>query len=283
MRVTQPTLPEDHPVRASPPSVSDPRGNNGEMITTETDSRLATIRALLAKAEATTYAAEAEAFTAKASELMARYALDEAMVWASGGDDRDVPTEIRLLVHRPFTAQKAVLVNSVAEVYGCRALRLGALGAEGAEHISVVGFASDLTLVETLVTSLFLQLTTAMTAHDAGRPGGSASQVAAWRRSFIMGFAHTVTERLIADRRNVAQATEAETVTGDTAASVALVLRDRSDSVAAEFRQRYPRIRTSKVSSGTSAAGRRAGTSAGRAADLGHQRLGAHAMLGSGD
>ena len=46
---------------------------------THSDSRLATIRGLLAKAEATEFAAEAEAFTAKASELMARYSLDEAM------------------------------------------------------------------------------------------------------------------------------------------------------------------------------------------------------------
>ena len=49
---------------------------------TDDDRRLSTIRALLAKAEATEYPDEAEAFFAKASELISRWAIDEAMLWA---------------------------------------------------------------------------------------------------------------------------------------------------------------------------------------------------------
>ena len=177
---------------------------------TDTDGRLATIRALLAKAEATTFAAEAEAFTAKASELMARYAVDEAMLWAGARDTSGTPTEIRLVLHRPFTAQKAVLVNAVANAYGCQALRLGRADDGATEHMSVIGFASDLSLVETLVTSLFLQLTSAMTAPLPGPAGRPASQVAAWRRSFIMGFTATITERLRADRARATAETDRE-------------------------------------------------------------------------
>lgn len=258
-------------------------GNNGTMPTpTDTDSRLATIRALLAKAEATTFAAEAEAFTAKASELMARYAVDEAMVWATHPGNSGIPTEIRLVVHRPFTAQKAVLVNSVANAYGCQALRLGRIGPENAEQISVIGFAPDLALVETLVTSLFLQLTSAMTAPRQAPAGRPASQVAAWRRSFIMGFTATVTERLVSDRQRAAAATDQAHAGGQSGPSAELVLRDRSAAVDDEFRQRYPRIRTSRVSSGTSESGRRAGTSAGRTADLGGRRLADRQALGRG-
>lgn len=258
-------------------------GNNEPMPpSTDTDGRLATIRALLAKAEATTFVAEAEAFTAKASELMARYALDEAMVWADAPGDGGVPTEIRLVVHRPFTAQKAVLVNAVATAYGCQALRLGRFGDDGAEHVSVIGFASDLTLVETLVTSLFLQLTSAMTAPLPGPSRRPASQVAAWRRSFIMGFTSTVTDRLRADRARATADTDAAAGDRSDERSAALVLRDRSAAVDDEFRQRYPRIRTSRVSSGTSEAGRAAGTSAGRTADLGGRRLARRHALGSG-
>ena len=249
---------------------------------TDTDSRLATIRALLAKAEATTYAAEAEAFTAKASELMARYALDEAMVWAHAPHDGAAPTEIRLVVHRPFTAQKAVLVNAVAQAYGCQALRLGRLGDDNAEHMSVVGFAPDLSLVETLVTSLFLQLTSAMTAPHQIPAGRPASQVAAWRRSFIMGFTATIGDRLVADRARAAADTDRGHAPDSGERSAALVLRDRSAAVDDDFRQRYPHIRTSRVSSGTSEAGRRAGTSAGRTADLGGRRLSHRRALGKG-
>ena len=46
------------------------------------DKMMARIRALLAKAEGTEYAAEAEALTAKAQDLMTRHAIDEALLHA---------------------------------------------------------------------------------------------------------------------------------------------------------------------------------------------------------
>lgn len=245
----------------------------------DTDARMATIRALLAKAEATTFAAEAEAFTAKASELMTRYALDEAMIWADHRNGSGVPTEIRIEVLRPFVAQKAVLIHSVAQVFGCRAIRLGSFGDQAGELVSIVGFEADLKLVNTLVTSLFLQLTTAMTRPSVHMPARTSSQVAAWRRSFIMGFTATVSDRLRADHRRAADDTTA--AASSTSRSVELVLRDRLAVVEDEFRDRYPRVRTSSVSTGTSDAGRRAGTSAGRSADLGTRRLGNRRALGS--
>ncbi|MFN8049955.1 MAG: DUF2786 domain-containing protein [Acidimicrobiales bacterium] len=252
----------------------------------EGDSRLITIRNLLAKAEATSFPAEAEAFTAKASELMARYAIDEAMLWADHPGDGGVPTEVRILIHRPFTAQKAVLVNSVANVSGCQAIRLGRTADGRGETMSVIGFPSDVALVETLVTSLFLQLTTAMTAPGTQRPGATASQVSAWRRSFISGFTSTVCERLAADRRRAAserdRAADGAAAASGHGTSTAVVLRDRSAAVQADMRQRYPHIRTSRVSAGTSEAGRRAGTSAGRTADLGGRRLGRRRALQQG-
>ena len=60
------------------------------------DRRLATIRGLLAKAEATEFPEEAEAFFNKASELIARYAISEALIWASTSRGREHPDELRL-------------------------------------------------------------------------------------------------------------------------------------------------------------------------------------------
>lgn len=262
-------------------------------VTTDADPRLATIRGLLAKAEATTFPAEAEAFTAKATELMQRYAIDEALLWAAGSDDGGSPVEAIIVVHRPFTAQKAVLVTTVAESYRCHALRLGLKTPDGAERMSIVGFSSDVTMVETLVTSLFLQLTTAMTAPGAA-PAGTSTQVAGWRRSFIFGFTDTIGHRLAESR--AAAAAEAEAAaratsssdpsqaaagSGSAGPSVALVLRDRAEAVDDDFRRRYPYIRQSRISIGTSAAGRRAGASAGRNADLGGRRIGGRRALGA--
>ena len=56
--------------------------------------------------------------------------------------------------------------------------------------------------------------------------------------------------------------------------SVALVLADREARVEQDVRRRYPRLRTSRISSGSSHHGRRAGQDAGRVADLGGSRLG---------
>src|SRR5690606_31701227 len=70
--------------------------------TSSGDRRLDTIRALLAKAEATDFPEEAEAFFAKASELISRWAIDEALLWAGAdASGREQPDELQLVVHTP--------------------------------------------------------------------------------------------------------------------------------------------------------------------------------------
>jgi hypothetical protein len=255
------------------------------------DRRLAVARGLLAKAEATEFPQEAEAFFAKASELIARYAIDEAVLWAADGTDRARPDELRLVVHAPYLAQKAVLVHAVARAHGCQSIRLLSGPGVTTEVICVVGFPTDLRWVETLVTSLLVQLTAAMLA---GCPTGlTASASAGWRRSFIMGFADEVESRLQEDRdRAVADADAGPGTAGgpgraaDGAGSggadrsVALVLVQRDHDVRDEFRRRYPRVRSSWASRGSSADGHRAGRAAGRDAALTRDAVGGRRPLG---
>lgn len=243
------------------------------------NSRLATIRALLAKAEATAFPEEAEAFTAKASELMARYAIDEAVVWSNQSvDGRSQPVETRIEIHRPFLGQKALLVNEVATILGCRTVRFVGRRGDASETMSIVGFPTDLELVETLVTSLFLQLTSAMMAGSP--PRSSPSSVAAWRRSFIVGFTSSVSTRLAADRATAVARGEADrgiehTADNDMGASncTSVVLADRGDAVTDEFQRIHPRTRQVRIGVGSSSAGHDAGSTAGRRADLGARRL----------
>lgn len=85
------------------------------------DPVLTRVRALLAQAESTTLEAEAEAFTAKAQELMARHAIDVAVLWAhSARDER--PTTIRLAIDDPYADIKSLLLQRVAEHSRCRAV-----------------------------------------------------------------------------------------------------------------------------------------------------------------
>lgn len=254
----------------------------------EADRRLATIRGLLAKAEATDFEHEAELFFNKASELIARWAIDEAQLWQGterGG--REQPDELQLVVHAPYLVQKAVLVAGVAKAHGCRSVRLSGGRGARSEIVSVVGFPSDLRWVETLVTSLLVQLTATML--KACPPGLSAAASASWRRSYIVGYSETVVARLEADRKRAVEdsggrlAGAADTHDGTTRSeqpSVALVLASREREVEADYRRRYPRLRSSWASAGNSNAGRRAGRAAGRDAALTRGTIGARRALG---
>ncbi len=239
------------------------------------DHRLALVRALLAKAEASDYPEEAEAFTAKASELIARYAIDDVLLWADDNSSSS-PEELRLVVLAPYLPQKAVLVSAVAGAQGCRAVRMPARPGERQEVISVVGFPSDLRWVDAMVTSLLVQLTTAML--DQSPQGVSSSTSAGWRRSFIVGFADSIAERLRRDRTARAESVSAESASGSTA----LVLMERDQHVAGEFRRRFPHVRSSWASSGSSRSGAAAGRRAGQEASLARGSVGGVRSIGSG-
>lgn len=243
------------------------------------DRRLATVRSLLAKAEATEFPEEAEAFFNKASELIARYAIDEAVLWATGCSSRETPGELRLVIHAPYLGQKAVLVGRVAAAHGCRAIRFGAGSAPEGETIAVIGFPTDLRWVETLVTSLLVQLTAAMLASCPS--GLSSARSAGWRRSFIIGFADEVGARLQLDREVAAREADAERPASrrNSSESVALVLVERSEEVREEFRRRFPSTRTSRASAGGSGAGHLAGRAAGRDAALTRDAVGGRRSL----
>lgn len=258
---------------------------------TEDDRRLSTIRALLAKAEATEYPDEAEAFFNKASELISRWAIDEAMLWADAdAAGREQPDELQLLLHAPYLPQKAVLVGAVATAHGCRAVRIVSPPGTGKEIISIVGFPTELRWVDTLVTSLLVQLTSAMLSRCPAGLTPSAS--ASWRRSFIVGFAEEVGRRLEADRSAAAAERDAAVQGSAPAAasgsgpspapSTALVLASRVDEVDSELRRRHPRLRSSWASSGRSASGRREGRAAGREASISRRGLGGRGRLGPG-
>ena len=61
---------------------------------------------------------------------------------------------------------------------------------------TVVGFASDIEIVEVLYTSLLVQATKAMTASGAVRDSTGRSRTRSFRQSFLIGFARRIGERL---------------------------------------------------------------------------------------
>src|SRR5690606_29427780 len=80
----------------------------------DVDSRiLERVRMLLAKAESTTFAAEAETFTAGAQALMARHRIDAALLAAEQGSESTEggPHGRRIGIDTPYDGPKASLLT----------------------------------------------------------------------------------------------------------------------------------------------------------------------------
>ncbi|WP_149361035.1 DUF2786 domain-containing protein [Lolliginicoccus suaedae] len=146
------------------------------------------VRGLLAKAEATTYQGEAEAFTAKAQELMTRYAIDAAILSATV-DRTDVVTR-RVHIENPYTKSKVHLLHEIALANRVRVVW-------DAEYsvATAVGTPVDLRQVGLLYESTLVQATRSMTAIGESSKD-PATRSASFRRAFLFAYAVRVGQRL---------------------------------------------------------------------------------------
>ncbi|WP_406106736.1 DUF2786 domain-containing protein [Micromonospora globbae] len=222
------------------------------------EAMLSKVRKLLAQAEDPACTpAEAAAFTAKATELIARYGVDRALL--ASRDPATDPVGDRVVeVIAPYARDKAGLLAAVADPLRCRCVRRRH-GSGFAMHL--FGFASDLERVDLLFTSLLVQA-----AHGlAGTPVPAGEQPAAFRRSWLAGFAQSIGARL--------RAAETAAATDPRTPGVALVLADRSDRVRRRLAEVYPRLRTAPPRR-LAGSGFASGADAGRRADLGGPSMG---------
>ena len=213
------------------------------------------VRKLLAKAEHPgTPVEEAQAFSAKASELMAAYAIDQALVDAAQPSGA-TPIVREIEVDAPYAMPRAVLLDRVARAHRVRTV-IGPDAGSGRRRCTLVGFPVDLDIVEVLFTSLLLQASTAMlnASADLDRPK-------AFRRAFLLGYADVIGARLAAVRH------ETDAVADRGRPGAALVLADRSDQVDAVFEREFPQLRRMRMTT-TSGGGLSAGRAAGARADL---------------
>jgi hypothetical protein len=151
---------------------------------------LGKIRALLAKAESTEFTEEAEALSARAQELMAKYSIDHALLAAETGR-KEEPCGQRIAVDNPYEAPKASLLQTVAQANRCRVVWSKELGL-----VTVIGFPADLNAVELLFTSLLVQANGAMLRAGAKRDAYGRSRTRAFRQSFLVSYAIRIGERL---------------------------------------------------------------------------------------
>ena len=229
------------------------------------------VRKLLAKAEAEGVTpAEAEALTAKAAELMARYGIDRALL-AAARPDTDRPANRIIDVPSPWSGVKAHLLSGLASAIRCACVQLPRTG-RGSTRIHVFGYASDLERTDILYTSLLLQMARGLAV--AVVPPGVRS-VRAWRRSWLLGFVTAVVTRVRSAEDRAATSAEGEMRGGP---STALVLADRAVVIRQQLEQAYPVTRRTRIT--YSGRGYGAGYAQGQRADIGNARLKTAQALG---
>ncbi|SFF25759.1 Protein of unknown function [Blastococcus tunisiensis] len=247
-------------VLVPPPSrwgAARPRPSGGA-VAAEDDRALRRIRGLLAKAESTEFADEAEALTAKAQELMTRHAVDAALLSPGRPGGADVRTR-RVHVADPYVRAKMQLLAAVAEANDVRLVWY-----QGVGIANLVGVRADLDAVELLFTSLLLQVAQALSVAE--RPGGG-SAVRTFRRAFLLGYAQRIGERLQSARRQATAEAAAER-----GVDLLPVLRTRQEAVETAVAELFPRVRPSRSRASVDAGGWYAGRSAAERADVAPRR-----------
>ena len=165
---------------------------------------LSKIRALLSKAESTEFTEEAEALSARAQELMAKYSIDHALLAAASGREEE-PGGRRIGVDNPYEAPKVSLLQTVAQANRCRTVWSKELGL-----VTVIGFPADLDAVELVFTSLLVQANTAMVRAGGKRDAYGRSRTRAFRQSFLISYAIRIGERLAEATEHAERAAAAE-------------------------------------------------------------------------
>lgn len=206
---------------------------------TSTEARADKIGKLLTQAESTSHPAEAETFLARATELMARWHIDTALV-AQARADRAAPDDP--VVERSleigaghYSKLRLALLVTVAGHYCCRVLSsTGWNGTVG----HVVGHRSDADRTLAMYGALSIHAARTMVAESPrSRSGGETIR---WRRSFLASYQARIDDRL-GEMSQRAQR-EAAAGSGGSVQSVALALRDRSHAADDWVTSHYPRL-----------------------------------------
>jgi hypothetical protein len=224
------------------------------------------VRKLLAKAEDEGCSpAEAEALTAKAAELMARYGIDRALLGALR-PETDRPADRVFTLANPWGDVKRHLLAGLATALRCQCVQTRS---DQGTRLHVFGYTSDLERADILFTSLLVQMARALAKEAVPGCGGEAR---AWRRSWMLGYAAAVVARVRA-AEETAVASASAGADGDAAngQSTALVLADRSLVVRRQVSAAYPRLRKTRVT--YSGGGYGEGYREGQRADIGGQKL----------
>lgn len=234
-------------------------------------ARLEMIRKLLAKAESPACTeAERDSINEKVTELIAKYGVETAELYAKG-EIRENVIGKHFLVDGNYKMDKKVLMGVLVDALGIKGVVIqqgwkGEYGIPGkpiAYLFHVFAFESDMQRLEILYNSLSLQML--LGAAAARPPAWSRENLRSYRKSWMTGFAHAIGQRL---RRAQKRATE------EAAPGTDLVLFDRSKLVEAACDTEYPKVSKAVVKRTGRGSGAAAGYDAGMRASLSETQIG---------
>jgi hypothetical protein len=234
-----------------------------------TDNLLSKIQALLDKAAATSFPAEAEAFQQKAEELMAKYSVEQAMLDQKAQQDGALAEEIITLY---FNIQ-GTYAHGVLQALNTALNSLRTVTTFFVDHgrssktLAIVGSRSDADAALAMAKSLHDQALHAMKAWAKGKREEfrylTAMQQFKEKRTFVTYFGYGVAGRLKLRFQEAVSAT----------VGAELVLVDRQAAVQKYAYDKYNlRTTTNRTKSGSFGAAD-AGIAAGKVANLGDQSL----------
>lgn len=243
-----------------------------EAITVEVEPSLVIrVRKLMDKATATSNVHEADAFSRKAAELIARHRIDPTSLVDSDRDDLAV-REIAL-GRGAYVRARLALLMAVAEAHDSRVV----FATTPAGTVAyVAGHGSDLELVEVMYTSLHAQAATQMAMERRATPAATQRH----RRSFLFGYADRVAKSFD-DARRAARADAPEHGGVDTTGRSPARL-ERLEQVDRFVAKRFGRVRAARSAAGAEVGGWTAGSAAAERADLGRKRVEGRRSIGPG-
>jgi hypothetical protein len=235
---------------------------------------LAKIRKLLAKAEGTDNANEAEAFSAKAAQLIAAHRVDPhhvAAALASG----ELGLRRIVIGRGAYARARLALLAAVAGNHDCEVVfETGPSGMTA----TVAGYRSDLDVTEVLYTSLHAQAANRMAAVRRRTPAATQR----WRRSFLFGFARRVAELLAAAREDASVGRAADGLQASRRDETLPDVLARAGRVRQFAAQSFGRVVAARAPAPAQAVGWHDGQRAASAVDLGRDRLAGRLALTRG-
>lgn len=225
------------------------------------------VRKLLDKAIATSNPHEAEAFSAKAAELITRHRIDPDQLQAHS-TKRDLSVRTVPLGRGAYVRARLSLLAAVASANDVRVV-YDATPTGTVAYLA--GFVDDLDVVEVMYHSLHAQAA----AQMAGERRATSAATQRHRRSFLFGYAERMGHLLATARSDI----EADS---NTATGVALALVERRQRVDEFAKESFGRVRKARAPGLPQASGWNAGFAAADSADLGRTRLSGRRAIGRG-